>query len=191
MPDALDLLLTRRSIPAINLGAPGPDADQIKTLLTIGARVPDHGKLAPWRFILYSGAACAEIGDALCAIQLAKQPELSDAQQDQERTRFTRAPLVIGVVSTAAQHVKVPIWEQELSAGAVCMNLLTGAHAMGYSAQWLSDWFMFDDEAGKMLGLAEGERFAGFIHIGTPKEPPFERPRPNIDAITTTWSKAE
>lgn len=191
MPDALDLLQSRRSIPAINLGAPGPDADQIKTLLTIGARVPDHGKLAPWRFILFQGTARDEVGEALCAIQLAKNQDLSEAQQEQERTRFSRAPLVIGVVSKpVAEHPKVPLWEQELSAGAVCMNLLTGAHAMGFAAQWLSDWFMFDDDAGRMFGLADGERFAGFIHVGTPKEPPFERPRPDLDAITTSWSKA-
>ena len=189
MPDALDLLLSRRSIPAINLGEPGPTADQIKTLLTIGARVPDHGKLAPWRFILFQGSARADAGEALCRLKLQREPGLDPAQQDQERARLARAPLVIAVVSTAAEHVKIPLWEQKLSAGAVCMNLLNAAYAMGFAAQWLSEWYAYDAEAAHMFGLTEGERFAGFVHVGTPMEPPFERPRPDIAALTTNWSK--
>ncbi|AXS41090.1 nitroreductase [Breoghania sp. L-A4] len=189
MPDALDLLLTRRSIPAVNLGDPGPDAEQLRRLLTIGARVPDHGKLAPWRFIVFQGDARTEAGEALCALRLAREPDLDAAQQEQERTRLSRAPLVIGVVSTASQHAKIPVWEQELSAGAVCMNLATAAHALGFVSQWLTEWYAHDAEAAALLGLRDGERFAGFIHIGTPKEPPFERPRPDIDALTTHWSK--
>lgn len=189
MPDALDLLKTRRTVPSINLGGPGPDADQIRTMLTIGARVPDHGKLAPWRFIVFQGQAREDVGAELCSIQMRDRPDLSEAQQEQERTRFTRAPLVIGVVSTAAEHVKVPVWEQELSAGAVCMNLVLAAHALGFSAQWLTEWYAFDPEAARLFGLDAGERIAGFIHVGTPQEAPVERPRPDIDAITTTWSK--
>lgn len=189
MPEALDLLINRRSIPAVNLGEPGPDESQIRTLLTIAARVPDHGKLAPWRFVLFQGQARVDAGEALCAIRLAQQPGLDAAQQEQERTRLARAPLVVAVVSTAAEHVKIPLWEQELSAGAVCMNLLTAAHAMGFAAQWITEWYAYDAQARDLFGLAEGERIAGFVHIGTPTEPPFERPRPDIDTLTTHWSK--
>lgn len=190
MTDALSLLSTRRSIPAINLSEPGPDAEQIRTLLTIGARVPDHGKLAPWRFILFQGAAREAAGVALLELKLAEEPDLVEARREQELTRLSRAPLVIGVVSTAAMHPKIPVWEQELSAGAVCMNLLTAANAMGFAAQWLTEWYAFDEKVAGIFGLTEGERFAGFVHIGTPKEPPFERPRPDIDALTTVWEPA-
>lgn len=190
MPDALELLLTRRTIPAIELGAPAPDADQIRTLLTIAARVPDHGKLTPWRFVLFEGEARTKVGEALLAVKQAAEGELDEARQNQERGRFTRAPLVIGVISTAAEHHKVPVWEQQLSAGAVCMNLVTAAHAMGFAAQWLSEWYAYDGEAAKVFGLAPGEQVAGFVHIGTPKQDPVERPRPDIDALTTSWTPA-
>ncbi|ODN72028.1 nitroreductase family protein [Methylobrevis pamukkalensis] len=190
MTDALDLLSTRRSISAPFLAEPGPDADQLDTLLTIASRVPDHGKLAPWRFILYRGDARRAAGEALAALLVARDPATETRRLDEERGRFARAPLVVGVVSRAAEHVKIPVWEQQLSAGAAAMNLVTAAHAMGFAAQWVSEWCAYDAEAAAILGLRAGERFAGFVHIGTPTVPPQDRPRPALDEIVTDWVPA-
>ncbi len=121
---------------------------------------------------------------------VAARDAVTDADMlDQERGRFTRAPLVIGVVSRAAPHPKIPEWEQVLSAGAVCMNLLHAAHAHGFAAQWLTEWYAFDGEAARRLGLKDGERFAGFVHIGTPNEAPTERPRPVVADLLTSWTE--
>jgi len=188
MSEALSLLLKRRSIPAKSLGEPGPDQQTLRTLLTAATRVPDHGKLAPWRFILFEGEARAAAGKRLEDLWAGREPEAGADRLEMERTRFSRTPVVVGVVSRAKAHAKIPEWEQVLSAGAVCMTLLTAAHAAGFSAQWLSEWYAYDEAAGRILGLEDGERFAGFIHIGTALEPPFERPRPNLDDIITPWS---
>jgi len=190
MTDLIEYLTKRRSIPAINLAEPAPSADQIAAILTVAARVPDHGKLAPWRFVVYQGDQGATIGAYLEALCLARNPDADAQRLEQERTRFTRAPLVIGVISCAAIHPKIPVWEQQLSAGAVCMNMLHAAHAHGFAGQWITEWFAFDDEAATYLGRAEGEQFAGFIHIGTPTEPPFERGRPDLKVLTTNWQPA-
>lgn len=186
----LDFLLTRRSHPSVTMTGPGPDNRQLDEILTAAARVPDHGKLLPWRFVVYREAQGAVIGRKLCA--LAEQRNgapLDDARREQESSRFTRAPVVVGVLSRAAIHPKIPVWEQELSAGAVCMSLLNAASASGFASQWLSEWYAFDGEASCYLGADDGERFAGFIHIGTPTQAPFERPRPALDDICTEWSE--
>jgi nitroreductase len=170
---------------------PGPTEQQINDILTIAARVPDHGKLAPWRFVLYRPDLGETIGTWLADRFEALNGPLDSEQRQKELTRFTRAPLVVGVLSKAAEHPKIPVWEQELSAGAVCMNLLTAAAASGFASQWLSEWFAFDEEAARYLGARDGERFAGFIHIGTPTQPPFERPRPNLADIVSTWTETD
>ena len=179
MPDALELLKTRRSVKPIEMTGPGPDDAGIKTLLTIASRVPDHGKLAPWRFIVFSGDARPAANPGATADQLAF-----------ESGRFARAPLVIAVVSRAAPHVKIPEWEQQLSAGAACMNLVTAAHAMGYVASWLSEWPAYDRAAMTALGLAEQERIAGFVYIGNATKAPEDRERPKLDAIVTHFDGA-
>ncbi|GAA0772402.1 nitroreductase [Roseibium denhamense] len=170
------------------MSGPGPDAAELETLLSIAARVPDHGKLAPWRFIIYPADKADVIGAELARLYEQKTGPLDDAQRDKELTRFSRSPCVIGVVSRAHEHAKIPLWEQQLSAGAVCMNLITAAAASGYASQWLTEWFSFDDEASRFLGAGEGERFAGFIHIGTATQPPVERPRPNLPDIVSSWT---
>ena len=187
MTDTLALLATRRSIPAARIGTPGPDDAALNRLITIAARVPDHGKLAPWRFIRYPAADGVRIGDWLAARLLARQPDAPEGQVVQTRARFSTAPVVVGVVSRARAHVKIPIWEQELSAGAACMNLVVAATAMGFAANWLTEWYAYDAEASAYLGATAGERFAGFIHIGTPLDPPFERDRPALEAVFSTW----
>ena len=190
MSTAIDFLTTRRSVSAAFLGAPGPSDAEIDAILSAGIRVPDHGKLVPWRFVLFEGDQREKAGDALLQIRLKRGDSLTSEEQTAERGRFTRAPLVIGVVSRATEHPKIPLWEQRLSAGAVCMNLLNGAHALGYGAQWLTDWPLYDEEARRVLGLREGERFAGFIYIGTPQIVPRERPRPSPEDLVTRWTSA-
>lgn len=191
LPGALDFMRKRRSHPSVTMAEPAPDEAQLQDLLAIAARVPDHGKLAPWRFIVYRAPAGEMIGGFLCDLYEKQAGPLDQAQRDKERTRFTRAPLVVGVVSCAAEHPKIPLWEQQLSAGAVCMTLLSAALAAGFAAQWLTEWYAFDDEAGQYLGLKAGERFAGFIHMGTPTQTPAERPRPEISEITSNWTEAK
>ncbi len=188
MSDMLELLQTRRSVAALNLVEPGPNEDTLRTLLTIAARVPDHGKLAPWRFIIFRGDGAAKAGEKLAEIAAARG-ETDVEKLAQERTRMTRAPLVVAVVSCAAPHPKIPVWEQELSAGAVCMNLLVATHASGFAGQWVTEWYCFDDEASALLGLKPGERFAGFVHIGTPTEVPSDRKRPDLDDLVTVWAE--
>jgi nitroreductase len=185
--DALDLLKTRRSVSTAFLGEPGPDAAQLDEILTIGARVPDHGKLAPWRFIVFEGEARVKASEALGALFMAKNPDADEKKLDEERKRLAQAPVVIGVVSRAAPHVKIPEFEQLLSAGNAAMNVVLAAHALGYTGQWVTGWIAYDPDAGKLLGLQPGERFVGFVHIGTSTVPYQDRPRPNLADIVTRW----
>ena len=188
MPDALELLETRRTIAAPQLAEPGPSEDEIRRLVAVAARVPDHGKLVPWRFVLYRGPARAVLDDRLAPLHRAKFPDMPAEKAEFEVTRFRRVPLTVGVISRAREHFKIPIWEQELSAGAACMNLVLAAHALGYAAQWLSGWCCYDPTAAAILGATADERFAGLIAIGTPTVPPVDRPRPAYDDIVTEWS---
>lgn len=186
-PSLRDHLLTRRSVGQAFLAEPAPTGDDLQTLLTIATRVPDHGKLAPWRLVLFSGDARAAVGEKLAQIAKRKRPELDEAGLEIERRQFLPAPLVIGVISTARPHVKIPEFEQLLSAGNVAFNLVHGAYALGYAATWITRWYTFDTEAAAMLGAKEGERFVGFVHIGTPTTTIEDRPRPDLAEIVTEW----
>lgn len=183
----IDYLSKRRSMPAFQMCEPGPDRGQIEAMLTLASRVPDHGKLAPWRFVVYTGAERERIGEELLAMALAKNPALSDDMIAVERARFTRAPVVIAVISTAAPHAKIPEWEQVLSAGAVCLNLVMAANAHGFFSNWLTEWFAYDEAAYPLLGVRQGEKVAGFIHIGSSTFPVTDRPRPDLKDIVT-WA---
>ena len=185
-----DYLSTRRSIPAFQMMEPGPGKSEIEEMLKLASRVPDHGKLAPWRFIVFRGEERARISAELAKMALAAKPDLSAEMIAVENSRLTRAPVVIAVVSTAAPHFKIPEWEQIMSAGAVCLNLLMAANALGYSSNWLTEWFAFDEKAYPLLGVKPGEKIAGFIHIGSPQVPPTERPRPELAEIVT-WAGEE
>lgn len=187
----LDYLAVRRSVPAFQMREPGPNRSEIESILSLAVRVPDHGKLAPWRFIVYRGEERARIGRELLTMALEKNPELSDEMIEVERARFTRAPVVIAVVSTAAPHVKIPEWEQVMSVGAVCLNLLMAANAHGYVSNWLTEWFAFDERAYPLLGIKPGEKVAGFIHIGSTDFPIVERPRPALADVVTWQGDAE
>jgi nitroreductase len=187
MPDALTLLTTRRSVKPIELNGPAPTASEIETILTIASRVPDHGKLTPWRFILFEGESRSAIGETIAAAFKSDRPDATAGQIEFERSRMARAPLVIAVVSRAAPHAKIPEWEQVLSAGAATMNLVTAAHALGYAANWITEWYSYDPRILKAMGLADSERVAGFVHVGTPSRPPEDRPRPPLSEIVTRY----
>lgn len=187
MPDALQLLKTRRSVKPMELTGPAPTDAEIDTLLTIASRVPDHGKLTPWRFIVFTGDARAAASKVIADVFVKNRPDATPDQIEFERQRLTRAPLVVAVVSRAATHVKIPMWEQELSAGASAMSLVFAAHTMGYAASWLTEWYAYDRAVLDGLGLAAGERIAGFVHIGKPVKPPEDRDRPKLETIVTRY----
>src|SRR3982751_6422508 len=183
MPDAIDLLKTRRSVKPIELTGPGPAAAELDMLLTVASRVPDHGKLTPWRFIVFDGDARLKAGAAIEAVFKADNPAATPDQIAFERNCLARAPLVIAVVSRAAPHVKIPEWEQVLSAGAAAMNLVTAAHALGFAASWITEWYAYDRGVLDALGLEPTEKLAGFVHIGRVSAKPEDRPRPPLTEI--------
>jgi nitroreductase len=188
--DLLSVLETRRSVKPAALGEPAPNPDELRRLLTVASRVPDHGALVPWRFFLFQGearqAACAQ----LAAVYLAQHQEQS-AQTLGTLAKlsrlFTQAPLVVAVVSRADPSARKPEWEQVLTAGAVCMNLMTAATAIGYASVWLTGWAAYDAEALAALGVRAEERVAGFIHLGTAQERPPDRIRPALDELIADW----
>jgi nitroreductase len=179
----LSLLQTRRSVAPQFLEEPGPTPEQLDALLTVAARVPDHGRLTPWRFILVEGAARHRIGEMIAAAYQADHPEAGPDQVAFERGRLARAPVVVAVVSRAQPHVKIPDWEQVLSAGAVCMNLVVAANALGFGTSWITEWYAYDRRVLDALGLEPNERIAGFVHIGTPSAKPADRARPTLADI--------
>ena len=183
----LSLLATRKSASAKAMGEPGPSAEQLGELLRLAVRVPDHGKLAPWRFILWEGDARARFGDVMRARWQALHPEHGEQTLGFVHGLFLRAPTVLGVVSSAQEHPKIPVWEQQLSAAAVCMNLLYAATAMGIGCQWNTDWVAYDREIAAAMGLQPHERLAGLIYLGTPTAPLEDRPRPDPAALLTRW----
>ena len=184
-PHALDLLLSRRSGSAKAMAEPGPSREQLAAILKAGARAPDHGKLFPWRFIVFEGDGRKRFGRMLGEILEAEGER--ERQIDEETKRFLRAPLVVGVISAARELIKIPLWEQELSAGAVCQNLLIAAHASGFVANWITEWYAYHPKVKERLGLKPGERIAGFIYIGTSAVELEERPRPEMDKIVSYY----
>lgn len=175
--EVLARLANRRSASAQLLAAPGPSEAEIEQILHLGARTPDHGKLFPWRFVVLGPQSRADLSEALAV--------LAEAQGRIDKdlavlAKLANPPLTIMVVSTPVQGHKVPVWEQQLSAGAVCMNLEHAADALGYSASWITDWYAYDPAAVALFGVQDGETIAGFIHLGTLTDPPLERPRPNM-----------
>ncbi|MEP6938661.1 MAG: nitroreductase [Rudaea sp.] len=185
---ALEFLNSRLSVTSRQLTEPGPDESQLEALLTAAIRVPDHGKLTPWRLLLIRGAARAQLGAQLAAIHLANEPTASTSVIDKDRERFSFAPLIVAVVAHIdRQHAKVPAQEQLLSAGCVAYNLLLGAQALGFGAQWLTGWAAYDRDVATLLGLADADHVVGFVHVGTPRDPAPERTRPALASIVREW----
>jgi nitroreductase len=179
MTEALNNLKTRRSTSFPLMGSEAPTKAEITEILTIASRVPDHGKLAPWRFIVIGRNEA--LGEALATLIGGDD----EARLKLERGRFTRAPLCIAVVSKVQPHAKIPEWEQILSSGAACTQILNACQALGYGATWITEWLAYDDRVKELFGLEAHERFAGFIHIGKQTGKPDDRPRPDLADIVT------
>ena len=185
-PQTIDLLLSRRSGSAKAMTGPGPSPEELQTILRAAARVPDHGKLFPWRFIVFEGDARARMGVLL--VDCLRETETVSAERAAlEASRFQRAPLVVGVISRVREAIPIPEWEQQLSAGAVCQTMLIASHALGYVANWLTEWCAYHPLVQERLGLKPGERIAGFIYIGKSAVPLEERPRPDMEKIVTRF----
>ena len=188
MSAALSLLQQRHSVPSRQLGEPAPDEATLHELLEAAIRVPDHGKLVPFRLIRLQGEAKLAFGERLAAIAIRNHPEMSDAKLEKERGRYIFAPLVIAVVARLQADSKVPEIEQKLCAGNVAYNLLLGAYALGYGGQWLTGWAAYDREVAGILGLAEHEHVVGFVHLGTPQIDVPDRDRPALGDLLSTWT---
>jgi nitroreductase len=185
----LELLLKRRSVKPIMMTEPGPSPAELEAILTAAARVPDHKKLAPWRFILFEGEARADFGRVLLkALQAEERAAPSAARLETERTRLMRAPTVVAVISRVTPNPAAPEWEQVLSCGAACFNLCLAANALGYDTSWITEWYSYSRTVQAALGLERNERIAGFIYIGTAKELQPDRDRPQLDQIVSRWN---
>lgn len=180
------LMATRRSGRPRDMVAPGPDADQLARILAAATRVPDHGKLAPWRFVLVEPADRAALGERLAECLVADRPDVQPAELDAARAFAAQAPTLVVALSAPRSSAKIPLWEQELSAGAACMALLVAAHAEGFVGGWLTGWAAFSDRVRDLFGTAD-ERIAGFIFVGTPSRPLDERPRPAPAEVISVW----
>lgn len=187
MNPTIDLQRTRRSVAPRLLTEPAPSESELETMLTVAARVPDHGRLVPWRFVVIDRDGAARLGDVIAGVYAADHPEADAERLTTERTRLTQAPLVIAVVSRAAPHEKIPEWEQVLSAGMATMNLIVAANALGYATNLYTQWYAYDRRVLAELGLAPHERIVGFVHVGTPTERPADRARPSLDEIVTRY----
>ncbi len=183
----VDYLKTRRSVGMAFLKDPGPSDAELAEILTIGTRVPDHGKLVPWRLVVFSGDSRRRAGEKLAELAAKRQPGLDEAGLDMERNRFLPAPVTIGVIFSPKANDKIPEWEQLVSAGNVAFNLEHAAFALGYAANWTSRWYSMEDEPMRMLGARDGERFVGFVHIGTPTAAVEDRPRPSLAEVVSQW----
>ena len=185
--EARSFLSLRRSANKIGLGNPGPTGDVLMDILNTATRVPDHRRMAPWRFIIFEGEARNRFGEEAARVKQAEDPAADAQDIEAARKLLQRAPTVIAVVSSPTDDGRTPVWEQELSAGALCYNLLLVANAAGWGGVWLSEWICFSEGINTVLGLRENERLAGFIYLGTPTMDPQERARPELEPLVTHW----
>jgi nitroreductase len=183
----LSLLKTRKSASVKAMVEPGPTPDELKTILEIAVRVPDHGKLTPWRLVLFEGEARRKFGEIIKVRWQELHPGHGADSLAFQEGLFLRAPTVLVVVSTAGPHVKIPEWEQLLSAGALTQNILLAAAALGVGAQWNTDWIAYDPEIMKAMGLSESEKIVGIVYFGTPAAALEDRPRPDPEKLITRW----
>ena len=181
----LAFLKTRKSASAKAMRGPGPSDVQIEEILKIAVRVPDHGKLSPWRFVLIEGEGRARMGEGFAEVWAKNNPTHGDDSLNFQRGLFMRAPTILVVVSTAAVHGKIPLWEQQMSAAAVCLNAVLAATALGFDTQWQSDWVAYDQSAKAVMGVHAHEHVAGIIYIGTTTVPLEDRPRPDVAGLVT------
>ena len=185
----IDLLLTRRSVLARDLGEPGPNDQELQTILRAGLRIPDHGRAEPWKIQVLDASAQLALGEFSAKLFRSENPNAKDMLIEFERERPQRSPVlfIVSFCPNKKKLAKIPEVEQLLSTGAVCQNILVATQALGYNAQWLTDWPAYHPEIRRFLGHDERTQIAGFIHIGTAAEPPKERPRPVLDSIVSEW----
>lgn len=186
--ELLAALAARTSTPSRLLGEPGPDPATLEAMLQLALRVPDHGRLTPWRYLLIEGEARHRFSDHLLRRFLEREPDAAEAVIAKERQRFLHAPTIVTVIARTTPGHKIPVQEQVLSAGAVCFQLLLAAQAHGYAAQWLTGWAAYDPAIAALLGLGAQESVVGFVHVGTPREAAPERPRPLLADHLSRWS---
>lgn len=179
-------LLTRRSVSIKEMVAPAPSAEDMELILRAATRVPDHGKLCPWRIVVLKEEGQHKLGALAAAIFARTYADATPAQIDAERNRFARAPLCLAVLSTPKLGSK-PVWEQELSTGAVCMNILHATHMLGYGGKWLTEWVAYDAEILRALGGQEGDKIAGFFYLGSKTSEPEERERPALESVVRMY----
>lgn len=189
LTEALERISSRRSVKALDLQEPGPSADSLAAILATALRVPDHGKLGPWRLVTFETNDRDAFGKILADRWLALHPDANDAQVAYEQHRFLRAPVVIAVISQRQADHKIPEWEQILSAGAVCQNLLVAASLAGFAAQWLTEWYTYDAHIQSLFDIDDHEDIAGFIYIGSAAAKPEERARPDTKARISRWNE--
>jgi nitroreductase len=185
-PEVVAFLAKRRSASAMTLAAPGPDDAQLADILRLAVRVPDHGKLAPWRFVILKGAAKDAFAEKVTGLAASQE---NPTKANAALRKLTRPPVAVAVVSRFIAG-EIPEWEQRQSASAVCHQMLLAAAALGWGANWITDWYSYDPRATAILGLADDEKLAGFLYLGTATEQPQERQRPDVAAITSVWSPA-
>ncbi|MEL7303360.1 MAG: nitroreductase [Pseudomonadota bacterium] len=193
-PDVIAFLESRRSSRPAMLSAPGPSSDELETILRLATRVPDHRKLAPWRFVVIDGEARVTLGNHLAKIVEADSPEGEPATElrlQTERERFTHAPVVIAAISAPHGTERTPAVEQVLSCGAACFAMCLAANALGYHTAWVTDWPAYDARARQLLGIGDGEEVAGFIHIGMAATDQDDRDRPALADVVTRWQDTE
>jgi nitroreductase len=182
------MLALRRSTPPAQMTEPGPNADELQALIRLAMRVPDHRRLYPWRFVAFTGEARRKFGERLAEAFSVREPDAGEEALAIERGRFLRAPTVVCVISRVDPGHKTPVWEQELSAGAACMQLLNAANAMGFASVWLTDWCAYDPNIRNRLCLSVNERVAGFVYLGTALTKPMERARAEVADKLSYWS---
>ncbi len=186
--DLRSVLLNRRSNKIVEFDADlGPSDDEFEAILSLAIRVPDHGKIAPWRLISLRGDKRAELGKKAAEILKSQKPDIDMDHFNVEKARFLRAHSVVFVVSSPIPHPKVPQWEQEMSGGALAYNLILASNSYGYAATWLSEWVSYDAEFAKTLGLKENEKLVGVVFIGKAKNAPIERDRKQLSSVHTAW----
>jgi len=186
--DTIDFLTTRRSTVARMIDGPGPGDEDLKRIMEAGMRVPDHGRLTPWRFIVIRGDAREKLGDVIAEAYKKNNPDAIEEQVEIEQERLTRAPVVIAVVSRVQKEHKIPEWEQILSSGAACQTMLIAAQSMGYAAQWLTEWYAYDANVKQAIGAESGDEIAGFLYLGNGTGELSDRARPAYDDIVSEWS---
>lgn len=183
----VELLALRRSSPAATLCGPGPDEGELRAILTMAARVPDHRRVTPFRFLVFTGEARERAGAVLKTAFGEVNPDATATRLGAERDRLLRAPTVVAVISSVDSKHKTPEWEQILTAGAACQNMLLASSAIGFAAQWITEWYAYDENVLSSFGLESHERVAGYVYIGTAREKPVERARPDLEQITRFW----